>query len=104
MFTINWASLDLKQLSEFAAHYVFWSSVIVNALACCELICHTVQEWAIDNYPGSGMIPWMKEIEKTIGSITDLIDRLGAINFKNVIRPRRQRASDLVPDPIVVKP
>lgn len=89
------AQVDVKELTqwavklgELAAHYVFWSSIIVNVLAGIELVCRTIEDWAIDS-DLPGVAARFKSIGHKLAIITDLVDRLGAINFKNSIRPKR---------------
>lgn len=86
---------DWKRVTEFLAHYVFWSSVTVNFLAGCELVCRTVEQWAVDNTDKFAILGRfalkVRMVEKCIAVVTDLVDRLGAINFKSVIRPRQNR-------------
>jgi hypothetical protein len=94
----GWRSINLATLTHWAALYVLYSSMLVNFLAGVELILKTIEDWANDNMFGN-FATKVTRVAFYVAAATDLIDRIGAINFKDKIRPKRfnQRSSDSQP-------
>jgi hypothetical protein len=93
---------DAIQWAQWAAYYVLICSTLVNLLGAVERILQTVEDWARDNFPeDTRFADKVQRLHRSVSAVADLINRFGAINFRDIIRPKNKRQDDRVtPAPI----
>ena len=82
---------------EIIAHYVFYGTIIVTAVAVVERIIQTYEEWLKQFFPDSKWVGRSQKADYIIGAINDLLNRFLALNFRDLIVKRNgklQRATD----------